>query len=163
MLHSLNKVGQDMGQGVSRAWNRFADGWRELWSRAGGALTRFRRNDDEAQERVAAPRRGLLAGEAWDNDAEIVVRLEVPGLERGDIQVAVLGDWLRVSGEKRHDRAERWGHYYLRERAYGRFERVIPLPEDVDAGRARATCRNGVLTVRLPKAGRARARRVTVH
>ncbi len=165
MLDSLKKVGHDVGRGVTRAWSSLAEGWRELWSRSGGALTRFRgdREEDDFPAWDVIPRWGMLAGDVYENDREIVVRLEAPGLDKDNFELAVEGMTLRISGEKAHEREENAAHYYLRERAYGRFERTLPLPEEVDVNRARANYKNGVLTVRLPKVRAANVRRITVH
>jgi HSP20 family protein len=70
--------------------------------------------------------------------------------------VTVEGNVLRVRGEKRRDREHVARDYYLMERAYGSFERAVELPPSVDGDRARATFRNGVLTVELPKTGERR-------
>lgn len=165
MLESLRRVGQDVGRGMTRAWGQLAEGWRELWSRSGGALTRF--NDERGEDDMAAweavPRWAVLAGEVYENEREVVVRLEAPGLERDDFQLSVVGNALIVRGEKQHEREANTAHYYLRERAYGRFERVLPLPDEVDADKARAIYKNGVLTVRLPKRHSSSTRRIAVH
>lgn len=162
MLESLKRMGQDVGRGINRAVESLAEGWRELWSRSGGALTRFRRRDDEPAVPVGGfPSWGLLGADAFETDREIVVRLEVPGLERDDFEIAVQGGTLYIRGEKRHEREVNESRYYLAECAYGYFERALPLPDNVDADRARASYRNGVLTVRLPKTRP--AQRITVH
>lgn len=105
----------------------------------------------------------MLAGEVYENDREVGVRPEAPGLEKANFHLTVEGALLHISGEKQHEREENSAHYYLRERAYGRFERALPLPEAVDAGKARASYKAGALTVRLPKLRASRARRITIH
>lgn len=167
MLESLKKVGQEVGEGMGRAWSSLAEGWRELWQRSGGALTRFRRDAKDEEEaaagRALAPRWAMLAGDVYENDREIVVRLEAPGLDKDNFRISVEDTLLRISGEKRYEREEESARHYLRERAYGYFERVLPLPQDVDAAKAKASYNNGVLTVRLPKTRAARASRITIH
>jgi HSP20 family protein len=160
MLDSLRRIGRDVGRGLNRAVESLAEGWRELLTRSGSTLTRFRRDRDEVAS-AGFPVWSLLGAEAFESDREIVVRLEVPGLEPKDCDIAVEGNTLYVRGEKRHEREVNDARYYLAECAYGYFERALPLPDNVDADRARASYRNGVLTVRLPKIRP--ARRIPVH
>ncbi|WP_333842799.1 Hsp20/alpha crystallin family protein [Pelomicrobium sp.] len=166
MLDQIKRVGKEIGETLGRAWENLAEGWRELLSRCGNALTQFSRSKESGTEEdlpVAYPRWGLLAGEVIERDQEILVRLELPGLEKEDCSVVVEDNTLVVRGEKRFDRDTLGAHYHIVERAYGRFERAIPLPRHVEAERAEATFRNGVLTVRLPKAGNASPRRIEIH
>lgn len=92
--------------------------------------------------------------ELVDRDKEVRVIAELPGLEEEDVELRVEDNVLILRGEKRTelDDAER----QYSERSYGRFERHLALPAEVDDERASATFRNGVLTVTLPKTERAR-------
>lgn len=158
---------QQVREGLTKAWDTIAVGWRELRELAGDALTRF--NPRAAQSTADVPvtvrgaRWGLLAAEVTDSNGTVDVALEVPGLEPGDFEIEVQGDILVVRGEKKLSREETRGHYYVMERAYGRFERAIKLPAPVDDTAARARYRHGVLTVSLPKLNGARGRRIAVE
>jgi len=92
--------------------------------------------------------------EIADRDKEVRITAELPGLEEEDIELRIEDNVLILRGEKRtaFDDAER----QYSERSYGRFERRLALPADVDEEQASATFRNGVLTVTLPKTERAR-------
>lgn len=92
--------------------------------------------------------------EVIDRDKEVRISAELPGLGEKDVEVRVEDNVLILRGEKRteFDDAER----QYSERSYGRFERHLALPAEVDEERASATFRNGVLTVTLPKKERAR-------
>lgn len=81
--------------------------------------------------------------------------VEVPGMEPGDIDVAVDDHMLVISGEKREERDEKEEGYLYTERSYGAFERRIALPAAADAGRIEAKVKKGVLEIRLPKSGKA--------
>lgn len=166
MLEQIKRVGKEIGETLGRAWENLAEGWRELLSRCGNALTPFSRSKESGTDEdlpVAYPRWGLLAGEVIERDQEIVVRIELPGLDKEDCTVQVEGNTLVVSGEKRFDRDTVGAHYHIMERAYGRFERSIPLPRNVDVEGAQASFKNGVLTVRLPKTGSALSKRIAIH
>ncbi len=164
MLDSLKKVGKEVGKELNRAWDNLSEGWREMLSRSGDALTHFTRQ--KAAEGTASPDRfpswSMLAGEVEETEKFILVRLEVPGLDRDDLDLLIEGNTLRVSGEKRYAREDVGGNYHIMERAYGSFQRLIQLPQEVDGEQAEASLNNGVLTVRLPKTGAPAGRRIKV-
>jgi HSP20 family protein len=174
MLDSLKEVGRNVGREINRAWETVAEGWRELLSRSGNALTHFSRrpavedggegDDGSAAERFPAlsPRWGLLAGEVEETEKELVVRVEVPGLEKEDCRISIEGNVLCLSGEKRFACESGDSTYHVTERAYGMFQRTIPLPCSVDPDQADARYRNGVLTVRLQKIDSGRPRYIPV-
>lgn len=157
---------REIGKSLSRAWETLAEGWRELLSRSGEALTRFVGKEGEAGNvggtRTHLPRWGLLSGEVLETDKSIVVRLEIPGVAKEDCEIEVEDNQLHIRGEKRADLEHVAENYYVMERAYGSFERVIALPRHVDADAAEASWKHGVLTVVLPKVGGASARRIAV-
>jgi HSP20 family protein len=94
-----------------------------------------------------------------ETDKEIEISAELPGLEEEDISVGLPQNVLMISGEKREEKEEK-GHNYLRaERSYGAFRESIPLPSDVDANKADAVFRNGVLTVTLPRTAKTQSRK----
>jgi HSP20 family protein len=89
-----------------------------------------------------------------EREKDVRVTAELPGLEEDDVELHVEDNVLTLSGEKRSEIDDNERQYS--ERYYGRFERRIALPAEVDEDRASATFRNGVLTVTLPKTERAR-------
>jgi len=100
-----------------------------------------------------------------DEGAALRISADLPGLDRKDIEVLAENGFLVLRGEKQQEsRKEEQGCYRI-ERAFGSFQRVIPLPEDVDPEHAEAKFEKGVLTLRLPKTGKsgAEARRIAVE
>ena len=86
-----------------------------------------------------------------DEGNALRVSADLPGMDRKDIEVLAEDGFLVLRGEKKHEsRAEEKGCYRV-ERAFGAFQRVVPLPADVDLEHAEAKFDNGVLTLRLPK------------
>ena len=167
MLDSLKQAGKDIGRELGRAWENLSEGWRELLSRSSSALTHFARNNrNEARlERDALatfPRWSLLAGEVEETGKEIVVRVEVPGMEKKDCRITIDGKTLYLSGEKHFEREAGNSTYHIMERAYGSFQRTIPLPRNVDVDKAEATYKNGVLSIRMPKLAREYSKTITV-
>ncbi|MGE0081051.1 MAG: Hsp20/alpha crystallin family protein [Thiohalomonadaceae bacterium] len=155
--------------GLQRAFENLSEGWQELRDRTAQALTRFhpaRRDVQSPEDRVAlhSSRWGLLAADVREEEDQIVVRMEAPGMESADFDLSVVDRrLLLVRGEKRVQREETRGHYVLMESAYGRFERAIPLPADVDETRTKAAYQRGVLRVILPKLKTGTRRRITVQ
>jgi HSP20 family protein len=155
----------ELGRTLNRTWESLASGWRELSRAAGGALTRYlpaRAGGPEGGASARLPGWGLLPSEIIETGKSVVVQIELPGVDRDDIEVSVAGGMLRIQGDKQADREYIAESYYLRERAYGRFERLIPLPPEADPGGAKASYRRGVLTVELPKTAPRGRRRVTI-
>ncbi len=157
----------ELRSGLSRTWDTLAEGWRQLVERASGALTRFVPHQ-EGEEALPAPLAhhapvwGLLAAEVREDDENIVVRLEVPGMNEEDFDIQIEADGLLITGEKRYQREEKRGSYHIMERAYGRFQRLIPLPQPVREEGARARYRRGVLEITLPKLQPQGRRRIRV-
>jgi HSP20 family protein len=87
-----------------------------------------------------------------DNEKEIKVSVELPGLDEKDIDVSLSHDMLTISGEKRQEKEDKGKNYYRMERSYGSFKRAIPIPCEVKTEAIDATFKNGVLSVILPKA-----------
>ena len=99
-----------------------------------------------AGERMWAPRCDL-----WETNDDLVVTFELPGVSEKDVTVSITGDLLTVKGERRWtDQTER--SYHRVERAYGKFERSLQVPIPVQPNKVKASYRDGMLTVTLPKA-----------
>ncbi len=95
-----------------------------------------------------------------DGDDFIVVS-ELPGVRKEDLDIQVRGDTLRIRGKKTIAYDEK-ASIHRRERSAGEFDRTLSLPDDVDAAKVSAEYRDGVLTLRLPRAESAKPRTVTI-
>jgi HSP20 family protein len=95
----------------------------------------------------------------------VVVRAEVPGVSSGDLEVVVEDGRLLIAGERKAGGPAngKHGSYHRRERPVGKFSRALRLPDDLDTAEAKAACRNGVLTVRIPRREAAKPRKVTIE
>ncbi len=165
MLDSLKQTGKNIGREINRAWESLSEGWHELLSRSSDALTHFTRRKDgqaEGSELATFPRWSLLAGELEETGKDVVVRVELPGMDKDDCKIIIEGNMLHLSGEKRFERETNDSTFHVMERAYGSFERVIALPRNVNIEKAEASFKNGVLTVRLPKEGSDKAKSIQV-
>lgn len=106
----------------------------------------------------------ILASEVFDADDKIVVRLETPGMNKDDFDLQILENCLVVRGEKQIENERTEGQYHIIECAYyGRFERAIPLLDEVEMNNARANYKNGVLRVELPKPTPQRHKTITIN
>jgi HSP20 family protein len=81
----------------------------------------------------------------------MIVKAEMPGVDRKDIEIALTGDLLTLKGEKTKEAEEKDEHYHRMERTYGAFVRSVRLPMAVDGSKVTATFKNGLLVVTLPK------------
>jgi HSP20 family protein len=94
-----------------------------------------------------------------EEDNEVIISAELPGLDQKDIDVEVTRDSVRISGEKKAEEEKKEKGYYRHEITTGAFERVIDLPAEVDENKAEAEFSKGILTIRLPKSEEAQAKR----
>lgn len=98
-----------------------------------------------------------------ERDEELIVRAAVPGFDPEQIDISLQGDTLTLRGSMETQRKDDEENYHLREYRASSFHRSIRLPAAVDADNATAECKNGVLTLHLPKAERETARRIAVN
>ena len=97
-----------------------------------------------------------------DTSDELVLRVEVPGVREKDIVVSITGDFLTIKGERRSDPENKDQRFLHVERAYGQFERLIQLPMAVQSDKVKASYRDGVLEIRLPKAEELKPREIKI-
>ncbi len=98
----------------------------------------------------------------YQTDEAVVVKMGLPGVEPGDIQVSVNDGVLTIRGEVKEEKEEQAKTYHLRERRYGAFRRSVNLPSSVDVEKSDAQFENGVLTLTLPKAEEAKPKTIAV-
>jgi len=99
-----------------------------------------------------------------ETDKELEITVEMPGLQRGDVEISLDDDILTIRGEKKFqsDRQDEKGRRHIAECAYGTFFRAIQLPMRVDPSSVQATMANGVLRITIPKPAQSEARKIEV-
>jgi HSP20 family protein len=113
----------------------------------------FRRFFDIFEETRDEPRLWCPAMDLVEEKDRLVARLELPGIDPREVQVTIEGETLLVRGERKSRIGdEQEGQYLRREQVYGAFQRAVQLPYRVQADKVKATCRNGVMTIEMPKA-----------
>ena len=104
---------------------------------------------------------GQPAVNVWEEDSQLTVELEVPGIKNDQIDISVAGDQLSLKIERPEVQQE-GVTYHRRERSVGSVTRILQLPADVDPGGVEAELHDGVLTITLPKAQSAKPRKISV-
>jgi HSP20 family protein len=98
-----------------------------------------------------------------DHETEVVVKAELPGVQKDDIDVSVTDNSVTIKGSTSHEEKEEKGNYYRREISRGSFSRTVALPSDVDADKARASFNDGILVLTIPKMEKSHRKSVTVE
>jgi HSP20 family protein len=123
---------------------RFLPRWPDRWFRTEGL-------------EVNAP-----AVDVFEEKDDIVVKAEIPGMDKDNIEVNLTDHMLTIRGEKKKEEEVKEKNYYRSERSYGSFVRTLDLPKEVQADKVKAAFKNGVLEVRMPKTEQAKAREIKV-
>jgi HSP20 family protein len=97
-----------------------------------------------------------------ENDNNLAVRLDLPGVKPDDVHVEVENNTLTISGEIAETRDEEAQRYHYRERRYGKFQRSLSLPNTLDTNKVEANFENGVLRVVVPKVAQAQPKQITI-
>lgn len=92
-----------------------------------------------------------LAINLYENNGNIIAKMNVPGISKNNIQVRIEDENLHISGKREEEKEIQEKHYYQKEIKFGRFNRVVPLPEDIDEDAMIWDITDGVLTVTIPK------------
>jgi HSP20 family protein len=118
--------------------------WPERWLRTEGFTT------------------NVPALDVFEEKDELVVKAELPGMEKDNVEVNLTDHTLTIKGEKKKEEEVKEEKYYRSERSYGSFVRTLQLPADVQSDKVKASFKNGVLEVRLPKTEEAKGKEIKV-
>jgi HSP20 family protein len=100
--------------------------------------------------------------DVFEEKDDMVVKAELPGIEKDNIEVNLTDHTLTIKGEKKKEEEVKEENYYRAERSYGSFLRTLELPRDVRADQVKASFKNGILEVRMPKTEEAKAKEIKV-
>ncbi len=101
--------------------------------------------------------------DVYDNDDNIVLKAEIPGIDKKDIEIDVKGRVLTLKGERSSDNEVKEDNYYRRERCFGKFERAFNLPVNVELDKIKANYKDGVLEIEIPKPEEKKPKQISVH
>jgi len=146
----MNRMSEEMDRSFDRLFRDFG-----MPRRSGLSRSPFR----SAGQELWAPR-----VEAFQKRDRFIVRADLPGLKKDDVQVDVTDNAITIHGERREEHQEEREGYFHSEREYGQFYRTIPVPEGVITDSAQASFKNGVLEVSMqaPPAEATRGRRLEI-
>ena len=111
---------------------------------------------------AARARRWVPPMDLVETDDHLVLRADLPGMQRDDVEIEIKDGALTISGERTAEHEENTEGYYRVERAYGRFARSLTLPEGIEPDAIAASLENGVLEVRIPKPAQRKPHRVEI-
>lgn len=109
------------------------------------------------------PRIWVPAVDVAENEREIVLHAELPGMKKEEIDIQLSGDTLTLRGERKRESSTRSEHYHRLERQYGAWQRIFQIETPVEAQQVAASYENGVLTIRLPKQAAAQPRQIEIQ
>lgn len=106
---------------------------------------------------------GQLTIDVYQTDNEIVIKSTIAGVKPEDLDVSINNDMVVVKGERRNEEVVERGNYYYQECYWGSFSRSVLLPVDIISEKAEASLKNGILTIRLPKADTTKTKKIQVR
>lgn len=112
-------------------------------------------HDDDAE--------GQLTIDVYQTESEIVIKSTIAGVKPEDLDVSISNDMITIKGERKNEEIVEDNSYYYRECYWGSFSRSVVLPMDVLAEKIDATLKNGILTIRLPKADVTKTKKIQVR
>jgi HSP20 family protein len=143
------------------------------WTPAGTFLTRrdpFARFVDQFFGESLFPEEEDVSNRAWmpavnirETDGAFFVEAELPGLTKKDIDITLENNLLKLSGERRFEKDAKEENYHRVERSYGSFLRTFSLPSQVDPEAVKASFKDGILTIEVPKAEEAKPRKIAIN
>ena len=104
----------------------------------------------------------LPAIDVAETKNEIVVNVEIPGMDPKEFDISVSEGTLMIKGEKKQEKEEKEENYHLTERRYGTFTRSILLPQEVESDKIRASYKDGILKITLPKSEEAKKNEIKI-
>lgn len=105
---------------------------------------------------------GQLAVDVYQTDTELVIRSAIAGIKTEDLDISIESDSVMIRGVREHPPEKSEKNYFYQECYWGPFSRQIILPEETDSGRAEASMKEGILTIRIPKIERKEKRKILV-
>ncbi len=105
---------------------------------------------------------GHLTVDVYQNEDEIIVQSTIAGASADDMDISVTTDMVTIKGRREPEENIKPSDYFHQELYWGPFSRAIILPEDIDADAAKASYKNGILTIRLPKLEKSRTKKIKV-
>jgi HSP20 family protein len=144
------------------------------WKKRDREMVNLRKDFDDLFDRFlsepAFPLPKLFSEKSWyptvdvsEGKRDILVKAEIPGVDKEDIDLSIDGRLLTICGEKKHEKEESDERYHRVESSFGLYKRTIELPTDVDESKVDAKYKNGILKIKLKKAKEAETKKITIN
>ena len=106
---------------------------------------------------------GQLTIDVYQTENDIIIKSTIAGIKPEDLDVSINNDMVTIRGERKLDEEVEEKNYYYQECYWGKFSRSVILPVDVLADKIEASMKNGILTIRMPKADKSKAKKIQVR
>ena len=117
----------------------------------------------EDKEKWPPEEEGQLTIDVYQTENDIVIKSTIAGVKSEDIDVTITNDMITIKGLRRQDESMPQENYYYQELYWGPFSRSVILPIDVDTDKVKASMKNGILTIKLPKVEKAKTKTIRVR
>lgn len=117
----------------------------------------------ESDEAEISPEEGQLTIDVYQTTDEMVIKSTIAGVRSEDLDITIANDMVTIQGNRRKDENISPEDYYYQELYWGQFSRTVILPQEVDTESAKASLKDGVLTIRLPKFERGRSKKLRIN
>jgi HSP20 family protein len=156
--------GKELQKAPARARSPFEEIDRLMERMSEGVLPRawLRRMRWEWPEWPELPEMRVPRVDVIDREEDVLVRAEAPGVDKKDLDISVTDNTLRIKGETRREQKEERGDYFRQEISQASFARMVALPAEVDGTRAKASSKDGVIEIVIPKVTKSKRHTVKV-
>ncbi|MGC9514538.1 Hsp20/alpha crystallin family protein [Methanocrinis sp.] len=152
----MNRLMEDIG--ISEPESRYMPEIRRVQDKMNQLIEDFMAESPARFSDVMKP-----LADVKETDEEVVVTMDLPGMDKADVEISVTEDTLEVKAERKAEKEEKEEEFYKKERSFARFERSLTLPAEVKAEEAKASLKDGVLEVHLPKVEVTARKKVTIE
>jgi HSP20 family protein len=122
-----------------------------------------KKNDQVQEEWLEEEEEGQLAIDAYQDDESVVIKAPIAGVSIEDLEISITDEVVTVKGQRRNESEADRSNYFVQECYWGSFMRSYILPVSVDAAKAEAFLRNGILTIKIPKQEKTKTRVLKVQ
>ncbi len=143
-------------------YRRFRPASANMWREMDRIQRDMNRLFDDFYPRRISSAPSFPAMNLWADEESVLVTAELPGMDSKDIDLSVLENTLTLSGERQPDELPENAAYHRQERGYGKFSRSLKLPYSVDSKKVKASFKDGVLEVSLPRSEADRPKKIIV-
>lgn len=126
-------------------------------------MTTHHMQEETWNQSVASDSEGQLTIDVYQTDNDIVIKSTIAGVKPEDLDISINNDMVTIKGERKNEESIEHGNYYYQECYWGSFSRSVLLPVDVISDKTEASLKNGILTLRLPKADTTKIKKIQVR